>query len=475
MGVAKRLIGNLDPHVKYRKTGPRIVKPRVLTRNDLAWYSLRFKNDPIGFVTCIIGAKPTREQAAILNAIASKEHVSVRSGHGIGKSTSLAWLILWFICTRPEARIPCTAPTSKQLYDILWAEITKWHQRMNYAYHRNITVTSSRVQLRGDRQGSFAVAKVARKEQPEALSGIHADNVLYVIEEASGVDDAIFEVVEGSLTKKGNLCIMAGNPIRRTGYFFDSFHGDREMWDPHHFSSVDSELVDAEYPARMAKKYGRDSNIYKVRVLGEFATFDADQVIDLEWLEMAAQREVEPLDVAEIWGLDVARFGNDESALAKRKGNVLREIKTMSKRDLMYLVGWVMNEWNETDPYERPEKVMVDIIGLGAGVGDRLRELGLPVVDVNVAMSPMNRSEYVLLRDELWFQYRDWLKDDEPSIPDEPKLIGQSSGIKYTFRSTGQKKVEGKDDMKKRGLESPDCADAVCLTFYSADELQIYF
>lgn len=475
MPQAKEITENIKPLPKSHKITHPTTKRRILTRNDIAWYSRRFRDDPYGFVVCIIGAQPTREQTEVLQAMKTNPHISIRSGHGIGKSTLFSWAILWFLSTHSGARIPCTAPTANQLYDVLWAEIAKWHSQMNYVFRKEIVVRSKRVHLKGAPQEAFAVAKVARKNEPEALSGIHAGHLLYILEEASGIIDETTQAVEGSLTKDTNLSLMGGNPIRRSGYFYDSHHGDKHLWKTFHFNSETAELVDPNYPARMAQKYGKSSNIYKVRVKGEFSTFDADQIIDLEWLEMAALRDIEIPDAREIWGLDVARFGDDKTSLTKRKGRLLKLIKRESKRDTMYIVGMVVNEWNETDKYERPDKINVDTIGLGAGVADRLREIGLPAVDVCVSWSPMDTKAFRTLRDELWFKLRDWLKDDEPSIPNDSEFIGQCSEVKYTFNSFGQKIAESKESMKKRNLPSPDDGDSVCLTFYDQNEVPIYF
>lgn len=444
---------------------------------DIDHYILKYKDDPVGFVRVVIEAEPTREQLEILEAVKENRLVSVRSGHGIGKSTSLAWLILWFLCTRNRPKIPCTAPTSQQLNDILWSELAKWHAQMNLVFRRELYYTSQRIYWKSAPKESFAVAKVSRKEQPEALSGMHGENLMFVVEEASGVPGEIFQPIEGALTGRDNYMIMVGNPIWNTGYFYDSHHKDRKAWKTLHYNSENAELVDSEYPARMARKYGRDSNIYKVRVLGDFPTMESDQLIDLEWLEAATVRYQPHLEEEGriVWGLDVARFGSDETCLVKKRGNAFIEISTQRKKDTMYISGWVKRQYDDCQEKDRPEAINVDVIGIGAGVADRMRELKLPVADVKVSRRSKKPKKYSNLRAELWCIFRDWLKEGKGSMVKDEDLIGQASTIKYEFDSSGRYLIESKDDMKKRGLISPDRADAVCLTFAEAGDLKYAF
>ena len=216
--------------------------------------------------------------------------------------------------------------------------------------------------------------------------------------------------------------------------------------------------------------YGKGSNKYRVRVLGEFPTADDDTVIPLELVDAACKRDVARLDVKPVWGVDVARFGDDSSALAKRQGNVLLEpIKEWHGKDTMQLVGLIVREWEDTPIVDRPTAIMVDVIGIGAGVVDRLRELGLPVFGINVAESAANDDKYYRLRDELWFKGREWFADRACYIPLDDKLIQEHTTVTYDFHSNGSVVVEKKKDMKKRGLPSPNLADAFLLTLARPD------
>lgn len=427
----------------------------------------RWASYPEVFVREALGATPELWQSDALNAIRDHDRVSIRSGHGVGKTALLSWLILWWICTRMPSKIACTAPTAHQLEDVLWAELQFWHGKLPKPLRDALTWKRDALELTDeeDKVVSFAVARTARKENPEAFQGFHSPNMLFLGDEASGIDDIIFEVGRGAMSTPGAKTILTGNPTKAQGYFHDTHTKMRHRWHTMRVSSADSTQVAKTYPEEIAEEFGIDSNIYRVRVLGEFPTSDDDAVIPLELCEAAVYRDVEDSDVyREVWGLDVARFGDDETALAKRKGNVQTEKVRIWRGDTMETVGRVMSEYRDLDPLRRPSEIIVDSIGLGAGVVDRLRELGLPVRGINVGEIPSS-GKYARLRDELWWRCRDWLDNRDCRLLDDDKLIGELTGPKYKYASSGKIEVEKKDDMKKRGLKSPNRADAWNLTF----------
>jgi hypothetical protein len=219
----------------------------------------------------------------------------------------------------------------------------------------------------------------------------------------------------------------------------------------------------------MAIRYGEESNAYRIRVLGEFPRSDDDTVIPMELLELAIQRDVAPSKFSPLlWGLDVARFGSDSSALCKRQGNAVTEpIRVWRNLDLMQLTGAVVAEWEALEPKDRPQEILVDSIGLGAGVVDRLRELNLPARGVNVSESPALGLTYRNLRAELWHKAKAWLEKRDCRLPKDEKLISELATVRYSFTSNGKIQIESKDDIRKRGLSSPDLADAFVLTFAS--------
>lgn len=429
---------------------------------------------PCLFAKEVLGADPTDQQWDASRNLVLKRRVSIRSGHGTGKSTFMAWCVMWFLASYFPAKVPATAPTSHQLEDVLWSEIAKWHRVMKErlpAVGEQFEWSSGAFRLKSAPNEGFAVARTSRPERPEALQGFHADNILFLIDEASGVADNVFEVAEGALSTDGAFVVMAANPTRQSGYFFDSQHKMRSAWAALHWSGVDSPRVSRTYIENMRKKYGEKSPVYKVRVLGEFVGA-ADGVISLELCEAARVRDVAVIGSAKvIWGVDVARFGDDSSALAKRKGNhQLEKVKEWWGKDTMQLAGLIKAEWDKTPTKDRPVSINIDVIGIGAGVVDRLKELGLPAHGVNVAESEAPNAEgerqFNRLRDQLWWRCREWLEaKDCKLIEDDEELVAELTTPTYTILSNGLIKVEGKSELKARGVKSPNLADAWNNTF----------
>uniref|UniRef100_A0A6M3XI27 Putative helicase n=1 Tax=viral metagenome TaxID=1070528 RepID=A0A6M3XI27_9ZZZZ len=433
-----------------------------------------YRDHPVAFVEDIIlrdlpNIRVEPEQAEILNAIAGNAKVSVRSGRNIGKSTTCAWAVLWWLSTFNRSRVLVTAPSSSQLHDVLWAETLLWYRHMQPAYQEMFEHVHGELRARAFPEYWAANFRTAPKENPESIIGRHADNFLVVVDEASGVADVLLSAIVTGLTGPNNKVILISNPRRTQGYYFDTHHVNRDQWSALHYSSENSALVPAavkeEFKA-LERKWGRDSAIFRTEVLGLFPLAEADQFIPLDIIEDAIYREVEPAG-QRFWGLDVARFGDDETALAKRHGDVLKSLEGMHQRDTMQVAGWVAAHFNETPRYERPTNIMVDVIGIGAGVVDRLHELGLPVVGVNVAESPSVDGKYLNLRAELYDRMRQWLYARRGSIPDDRELTAQLTSLKYDHESSGKLRIESKKHMKDRGVPSPDRADAVMLTFAS--------
>ena len=403
-----------------------------------------------------------------------RRRFSVRAGHGVGKSTVEAWLILWFLLFMRPCKVPVTANSQDQLKDVVWAEVSLWHNKLPDFLKNMLEVTAERVVVRADREGAFAAARTARPEKPEALQGFHSPNLMFMLEEASGIEDIIFETAGGALSSADSWVFMFANPTRTTGYFHRSHHTARATWRTYHIPCHMSSRVDPAYAENIASEYGQDSNVYRVRVLGEFPKSEDDAVIPLGLVEAAIDRDVSPNGMSRVWGLDVARFGDDTTALCKRAGNVLVErCQEWRKKDLMATVGLVAKEFRETPLHLRPTAINVDVIGMGGGVVDRLLELGLPVRGINVGERPaVDADRYMRQRDELWFLAREWFDKAYCTMPNDEKLVQELVGPKYGVESSGKLKVESKDDMKKRGLKSPNVADAFCLTFAGGDEVE---
>jgi phage terminase large subunit len=422
-----------------------------------------YRGDPVMFVRNVLGQTPLPWQEKLLRKIAAgKRRISVRAGHGVGKSTVCAWAIVWVMCTRFPQKAVMTAPTAGQLFDALFSELKAQVNKLPPVLRDSFDVLSDRISLKAAPESSFASARTSSSERPEALAGIHSENVLLIVDEASAVPEAVFEAAAGSMSGHSACTILIGNPTRNSGLFYRTHHELASDWDTMHVSCLDIPLVSRDFVEQIKATYGEGSNAFRIRVLGEFAVADNDTLIAAELVDAAMSRDV-IADVSDgmVYGLDVARFGTDRSALCKRKGNVVMEVKSWGGLDLMQLVGAVVNEARTDNPVE----ICVDTIGLGSGVADRLREMGYNVRDVNVAEASAMNPNANKLRDELWLAVKEWLATRTVKIPAESSLRHELVAPRYGFTSSGKIVVESKDSMKKRGMRSPDLADALCLTF----------
>jgi hypothetical protein len=428
-----------------------------------------YRNDPVKFVKEVLGVEPDEWQQDFLTAVATGERkISIRSGHGVGKSTTASWAMLWFLLTRYPVKVVVTAPTSAQLYDALFAELKRWVKELPKPVQELLDVKQERIELKASATEAFISARTSRAEQPEALQGVHSDNVMLVADEASGVPEAVFEAAAGSMSGHNALTILLGNPVRSSGFFFDTHNRLKDEWWTKRVSCVDSKRVSTEYVNDMKSRYGEESNAFRIRVLGEFPRSDDDTIIPMDLLESAKHRDTRAYEDAPIvWGLDVARFGSDSSVLCKRQSNVVHTLERWRNLDLMQLTGAVVSQYEACDHKNRPTEILVDSIGLGAGVVDRLRELNLPARGINVSESPAMGGTYLNLRAELWHKAKAWLEKRDCKIPNNEDLIGELATVRYTFTSNGKIKIESKDDIRRRGLKSPDMADAFVLTFAS--------
>ena len=422
-----------------------------------------YRNDPVGFVIEVLGADPLPWQREFLTAIAKGERrITVRAGHGVGKSTACSWALIWHMFMRMPQKAICTAPTASQLFDALFAEVKHWCNRLPEPLRETIEVFSDRIVQKGSPESSFISARTSSADRPEALAGVHSEHVLLICDEASAIPEAVFESAAGSMSGHSATTILIGNPTRNSGLFFKTHHQLSSDWKTMHVSCLDNRLVAQDFIAQIKSTYGEGSNAYRVRVLGEFALRDDDSLIAAELVDTAMSRDV-AINPAEpiLYGVDVARFGSDRTVICKRQGNIVLGFKHWSGEDLMGTVGRIVHEAS----LDTPAEIMVDSIGLGGGVADRLRELGHNVRDVNVSESVALNQQAARLRDELWLAAKAWLETRAVRLPKDDDIRAELIGPTYSFTSNGKIKVEGKSEMKRRGMRSPDMADALCLTF----------
>lgn len=446
----------------------------MLTSEAIAYY----RDKPIHFVEDIIQAKPDEIQCKILDSVAHNQLTSVRSGHGVGKSATLSWLILWFMTTRPFPKIPCTAPTKHQLYDILWAEIAKW---LNPVLKTEIEWTKEKLYMKSNPENWFAVPRTAT--QPDALQGFHADNLLYIIDEASGVKDETFEPVLGSLSTQDSKLIMMGNPTQLSGFFFDSHNKNRHIYNTMKISGEESKRVSAEYIKMIIDMYGKDSDVYRVRVAGDFPKTMPDSFIQLDWVENCSNKYIsERVPYLRVdLGVDVARYGDDETVIdVLYDKRYEQEPVILKHNDTMQVCGIVVQvvENLRSKFIGIPIYIKIDCDGLGVGVYDRLCEIAsnrrwitVTIIEChfggkggkNDENDPVEFSNSTGL---MWGLIREKVRSEELELVYNDDLITQLTNRKYRVNSDGKIELERKEEMKKRGLSSPDRGDALGLALY---------
>jgi len=437
-----------------------------------------YADHPVEFTVDIIKAIPDDDQADIMNSVARNPMTTVRSGHGIGKSAVEAWLGLWFLSTRPFPKIPCTAPTKHQLYDILWAEFSKWI-RGNPAMEQDIIWTQEKIYMRGHPEEWFAVARTAT--MPDALQGFHAEHVLYIIDEASGVSDKVFEPILGALSTEGAKLVMCGNPTTLSGFFYDSHHKNRALFSPFHIDGRNSARVSPAFIQTIIDMFGEDSDVFRVRVAGEFPKALPDSFIPLDWVEKASKKEPPVFYPYRIdIGVDVARFGDDDSVICPVfDKSVQQKPESYHHNDTMQLTGNVAamvkryaQEYPSADIH-----VKVDCDGLGVGVYDRLNEQvdqgKLPCTahechfgGAGGKISQDDPVEYANSTGIMWGTIHKGLYNETLTLYYHDQQIAQLSNRKYTINSDGEIVLERKEAMKKRGATSPDFGDALALALY---------
>jgi phage terminase large subunit len=438
---------------------------------DLSQAVSTFRREPVKFLRAMLGVeRPEDHQIEVMNAVAAGERqISMRSGRRVGKTVLLDWLSIWFPMTRIDARVIVTAPAAGQLQDAYIPGFRQWVQKLPPELYQLWNITSEKFTFQmKEQQGfeNFVTVRTARADNPEALQGINAPNTLVLVDEAAGVPDITLESLSGSLAADRSSIVLTGNPNRRSGFFYDTHTRLSDFWHTLHVNSEESRLVSRDWVNEKRQQWGQDSNAYRIHVLGEFPMEEEDTFLPPNLVESAIRRDIEPFGPV-VWGVDVARFGNDLSALCKRRTNaVIEPVTTKGKLDTMEVAGWIKNEWDRTAPADRPTDIFCDPLNMGAGVVDRLREMGLPAVSVNVSELPANPNSIGdRLRDDLWLQLRAALETREFVLPNDERLRAELIMPRIKYTSTGKTKVESKDSMRSRGVASPNCADSLVLTF----------
>jgi hypothetical protein len=449
-----------------------------LRRNQRAKGYDLYTQDPVGFITDILDEEPWSIQERIARSVKEHPQTAVPSCFGSGKDWIAARLICWWVATGGIA--VTTADTYRQVRDILWRELRKAHHRG--LLPGNIPSVESRWEI--PETGAFAIGIKPEDYNPEGFQGIHGRRVLVVIDEANGVGPDLWDAAKGLVVNEASRILAIGNPYEPQGPFFAACRSSTwhvitiSVFDTPNFTGepvpdkAQAELVSPFWLEQRRAEGLEGTPWWQAKVLGQFPDTASNAVIPLAWVEAARTREPHT-DAREWAGLDVARFGSDDSVLVEGAGNGPESVQIVHGQDTMVVAGMGKSFLDR-----RRGTLAVDVIGVGAGVVDRIREQhpAGTLLAVNVADAPLRDQELLLnLRAQLWWDVRRQLDpngDDLLSLArlDEPtyqRLRAELTAPTYRMTSSGKVQIESKEELKARGLPSPDLADAFNLAIHA--------
>ena len=427
-------------------------------------------------------------QREIMEALARRRRLAARSPHGAGKSAVCALVILWFALGRDLAgqnwKILTTAGGFRQLTAYLWPEVALWARRVNWdLVGRPPFDPRTELMLTTLRLG-HGQAFAGASDDPALLEGMHADSALVVFDEAKAIPAGTWESLEGALAGQGGeaFALATSTPGSPSGVFYDicSRKVGYEDWAVRHITleeAVSAGRISPSWAAARARQWGATSAVYQNRVLGEFCSSDEDSVIPFEWVELAAERwqawkgSGDAPGPVTVVGCDIARMGADQTVLALRAGDIMVELRRSHHEDTMATVGRIVGVL-EAHPQC---KGVVDIIGLGSGVYDRLKEQGYRLTTAFNASAGTTRKDrsgelgFLNTRSAAWWNLREMLDpafDPTLAFPPDDELIGDLSAPRYSVTSTGKIQVESKDEVRKRIGRSTDAGDAVVMATF---------
>lgn len=433
----------------------------------------RIRDEPLFFYERILGDTLWEKQKEIVEKIEKNRRVTIMSCNGAGKTYLIPRVALRFLVAYPNSMVINTAPTWRQIENQYWRHFRDAYNKAKYAIGGQLLKTQFNFQ-----ENWFAIGIASDIKNVASFQGWHAKNVMVIFDEASGIPKPIWEAVEGLISGGINVkFIVIGNPNENTGEFIDTFSSN--LYAKVYISAFDIPNVKEkkqvvpglstyEWVEEMRTKYGEESDVWRVRVLGQPPKQGSKSLISIGAVESAfdADRERYGDNVKKL-GVDVARYGNDRTALVLRIGNFAKVIDVIEKFDTMAVAGVVAKYLRENKDVE----AYIDITGgLGAGVYDRLKEqsdIADRVFGVNVAGKAKDEKTYINIRAEGWDNMRQWLRD---AVLEKHEGFYQLAQPRYTITSNGKIQLESKDDMKKRGVSSPDVGDALALTLSRATE-----
>lgn len=438
----------------------------------------RWRASPSAFVRQVLRVEQVDLwQDEVLEAAATHQRIALKASKGPGKSTVLAWLAWWYLLTRLHPKVVATSITGSNLKDGLWTELAKWQQRsallrsaFSWSAERVICNDHPETWWASARQWSHTADP---GQQANTLAGIHADHVLFLIDEAGGIPDAVVAAAEAGLANadaaRGTEAklIIAGNPTHLDGPLYRACTRERALWWVKEISGDPDDpkrapRISVQWAQEQISKYGRDNPFVLVNVFGRFPPSQSNTLIGADDAAAASRRVVHErvyADEVRVLGVDVARFGDDRTVLFPRQGCVAFQPRVLRNLDTMEVasqVAWTLRQW-------RPDACFIDVTGIGAGVVDRVRQLGFPVIGIDFGSKPLS-GKFLNRRAEMWWTLATWIRQGG-CIPDDAELVSELCAPTYGFDQSGKLILERKDDLKKRGLVSPDKADALALTF----------
>jgi hypothetical protein len=398
--------------------------------------------------------------------------MAVSSGHGIGKSAMAAWLVLWIMSTRPHSKGVVTANTGEQLASKTWAGVSAWHAKSITKHWFDVTTGKGAMRMTNKQYpDTWRVdAQTSREENSESFAGLHAASSTpwYLFDEASAIPKKIWEVSEGGKTDGEPMHFAFGNPTRNTGAFAECFGVNRHRWNTRHIDSRSVAITNKRTLQAWVDDYGEDSDFVKVRVRGVFPSASSLQFIGRDLVDGAMGREA-PDEVyhgrTAAIGVDVARFGDDQSVIRTRIGRNGSPFpaKRFPKLDTMQTASRVAAHIDYLRSLGLGVVCFVDGGGVGGGVIDRLRQLNYDVVEVQFGSKPDDERRYLNKRAEMWGKMKEWLAIG--CLEKDELLATDLTAVEYQYTVKDQIQLESKEHMKQRGLASPDDGDALALTF----------
>ena len=450
----------------------------VVKQAIVAW-----RYDPVAFVKAAFGAHPDKWQEDALRSVAQNKRIAMSACKGPGKSCLMAWITLWFLFTRPHCNIVCVSITSDNLRDGLWKEIAYWMSKWP-PLNQMFEFAAERIKCREFPNTWWVSARSFPRSADEntqnaTLAGLHAESLMIVLDEIGDYPDGVLAAAEpifANPTGEKRL-VVAGNPLRTDGPLFRIVNNPKG-WDVIKITGDPddpkrSPRIDIEWARAEIEKWGRDHPWVMSNILGEFPPASSDQLIGQTWVNNAVARTLpihHQFTEAIVWGLDVARFGDDETCLVSRTGNFVDRPIVWRHQDGTKIGDLVSRQIREAeDEGKAPDCVFVDVGGIGASVFDRLTALGWEdtIQPVDFGSSPTD-SRFLNKRAEMWSEMAQWVKKSDSVLPKDNTMVAELCAPKFFFKANQRQTkmgLESKDDMKRRGVGSPNRADALALTF----------